>query len=87
MLPVVRTFISLPAGIARMPFGRFSVFTFVGALPWCWLLAYVGVKMGERWTDLREYFHQFDILIGLALAAALVWFVWSHWPKRRATAG
>lgn len=86
MLPVVRTFISLPAGIARMPFGRFCLFTFVGALPWCWLLAYVGVKMGERWADLRQYFHQFDILIGLALAAALAWFVWSHWPKRRATA-
>jgi membrane protein DedA with SNARE-associated domain len=85
MLPVVRTFISLPAGIARMNFPRFVLFTFVGALPWCWLLAYVGVKMGERWEDLRVYFHQFDIVIGLALAAALAFFVWSHWPKRRAT--
>ncbi|WP_053382181.1 DedA family protein [Nitrospira moscoviensis] len=86
MLPVVRTFISLPAGIARMHFPRFVLFTFVGALPWCWLLAYVGVKMGERWEDLRVYFHQFDVVIGLGLAAALAFFVWSHWPKRRATA-
>jgi membrane protein DedA with SNARE-associated domain len=85
MLPVVRTFISLPAGIARMNFPRFVLFTFVGALPWCWFLAYVGVKMGERWEDLRVYFHQFDIVIGLGLAAALAFFVWSHWPRRRAT--
>jgi membrane protein DedA with SNARE-associated domain len=86
MLPVVRTFISLPAGIARMNFPRFVLLTFVGALPWCWFLAYVGVKMGERWEDLRVYFHQFDVVIGLGLAAAVAFFVWSHWPKRSATA-
>ncbi len=85
MLPVVRTFISLPAGIARMNFPRFVLFTFLGALPWCYLLAYVGVKMGERWEDLREYFHGFDIVIGLALAVIMAFFVWSHWPKRRST--
>jgi membrane protein DedA with SNARE-associated domain len=80
MLPVVRTFISLPAGVARMNFPRFVVFTFVGALPWCYLLAYIGLKMGERWDELRDYFHGFDIVIGLLLAAALVYFLWSHWP-------
>jgi membrane protein DedA with SNARE-associated domain len=85
MLPVVRTFISLPAGIARMNFPRFVVYTFLGALPWCWLLAYVGIKMGERWEDLREYFHGFDIVIGVILAAAVAFFIWSHWPKRRPT--
>ncbi len=85
MLPVVRTFISLPAGIARMNFTRFVLFTFLGALPWCFLLAYVGLKMGERWEDLREYFHQFDLVIGLALIAAVAFFLWSHWPKRRAS--
>ena len=85
MLPVVRTFISLPAGIARMNFPRFVLFTFLGALPWCYLLAFIGLKMGERWEELREYFHQFDILIGLVLAATVVLFVWSHWPKRRPT--
>jgi membrane protein DedA with SNARE-associated domain len=85
MLPVVRTFISLPAGIARMNLTRFVLLTFLGALPWCYLLAYVGVRMGERWEDLREYFHQFDLVIGLALVAALAFFLWSHWPRRRAT--
>ncbi len=83
MLPVVRTFISLPAGIARMNVPRFTLFSFVGALPWCYLLAYVGFKMGERWDQLREYFHQFDVVIGVLLAAALVYFLWSHWPRRR----
>lgn len=84
MLPVVRTFISLPAGIARMNLPRFILFSFVGALPWCYLLAYVGFKMGERWDMLREYFHRFDLVIGVALAAGLAYFLWSHWPRRRA---
>ena len=83
LLPVVRTFISLPAGIARMNFPRFVIFTFIGALPWCWFLAYIGVVMGERWEGLREYFHQFDIVIGLCLAVAAGYFLWSHWPKRQ----
>jgi membrane protein DedA with SNARE-associated domain len=82
MLPVVRTFISLPAGIARMNFPRFVLFTFLGALPWCYLLAYIGVKMGEQWEHLRAYFHQFDIVIGLCLALAISYFLWSHWPRR-----
>jgi membrane protein DedA with SNARE-associated domain len=85
MLPVVRTFISLPAGVARMNFPRFVLFTFLGALPWCYLLAYIGFKMGERWEELRDYFHRFDIVIGVILAIIIGLFVWSHWPKRRAT--
>lgn len=83
MLPVVRTFISLPAGVARMNFPRFVLFTFIGALPWCYLLAYIGVKMGERWDQLRDYFHQFDIVIGLGLALVVGYFLWSHWPRRQ----
>jgi len=87
MLPVVRTFISLPAGVARMNFPRFVIFTFLGALPWCYLLAYIGVKMGEEWEHLRDYFHQFDIVIGLFIALAVGYFLWSHWPKRSLTPG
>src|SRR5262250_3810422 len=83
MLPVIRTFISLPAGIARMNFPRFVLFTFIGSIPWCYLLAYIGVKMGEGWDQLRGYFHRFDIVIGLGLALAIGYFVWSHWPKRQ----
>jgi membrane protein DedA with SNARE-associated domain len=83
MLPVVRTFISLPAGVARMNFPRFIVFTFIGAVPWCYLLAYVGLKMGERWDQLRDYFHGFDVIIGLVLLAAFIYFLWSHWPRQK----
>lgn len=85
MLPVIRTFISLPAGVAKMNFPRFVIFTFLGALPWCYLLAYIGVKMGQEWEHLRDYFHQFDIMIGLFLALALGYFLWSHWPRRSST--
>ena len=87
MLPVVRTFISLPAGIARVNIYRFMLYTFLGALPWCYLLAYIGLKMGEQWEHLRDYFHQFDIVIGVCLAIAVGYFLWSHWPKRRVTPG
>ena len=83
LLPVVRTFISLPAGVARMNFPRFVLFTFVGALPCCYSSQYIGVAMGERWDQLREYFHEFDIVIGLALALAVAYFLWSHWPRRQ----
>ena len=82
MLPVIRTFISLPAGVAQMNFPRFVLLTFIGALPWCYLLAYIGAKMGEEWEHLREYFHQFDIVIGLFLVLAIGYFLWSHWPRR-----
>ena len=83
LLPVVRTFISLPAGIARMDVKKFVLYSFVGALPFCYALAYVGLKMGEHWNQLRQYFHHADLVIGLCLAVGLGYFLWSHWPKRR----
>src|SRR5574341_980436 len=51
LLPVVRTFIAFPAGVARMPMGKFIVYTFVGSYPWCWALAWVGMKLGESWNS------------------------------------
>jgi len=82
LLPVVRTFIALPAGIARMNFLRFNVYTFLGSLPWCFVLAYAGLKLGERWTVLRQYFHRFDTVIGILIVAAAVWFVHNRWKGR-----
>src|SRR5579859_798644 len=82
LLPVVRTFIALPAGIARMNFLRFNIYTFFGSLPWCWALAYVGYKLGPRWPILREYFHRFDLVIGIVFAAAVVWFIYNRWKNR-----
>jgi membrane protein DedA with SNARE-associated domain len=86
LLPVIRTFIALPAGVARMNFLRFNLYTFAGSLPWCWVLAYAGMRLGARWGILRDYFHRFDTAIALALAAALVWFVYTHIKNRAAPA-
>jgi membrane protein DedA with SNARE-associated domain len=82
MLPVIRTFIALPAGIARMPRARFHVYTFLGSWPWCFALAYFGMKLGQNWRELGKYFHQFDAVIVAVLVAGAVWFVWSHWQNR-----
>jgi membrane protein DedA with SNARE-associated domain len=85
LLPVIRTFIALPAGIARMPRLRFHIYTFVGSWPWCFALAWVGMKLGERWeTDprLRQWLHRLDALIILVILAAVTWFVYSHWKGR-----
>ncbi len=82
LLPVVRTFIALPAGIARMNFLRFNLYTFLGSLPWCWALAYAGLKLGGRWTILRQYFHRFDAGIGILILVAAVWFIHHRWKNR-----
>jgi membrane protein DedA with SNARE-associated domain len=82
LLPIVRTFIALPAGVARMPRGKFHIYTFLGSWPWCFALAYFGMKLGENWRTMGKYFHQFDIVIGGLLAVGIVWFVWSHWQNR-----
>lgn len=86
MLPVVRTFIALPAGIGRMPRLRFHIYTFIGSFPWCLGLAYLGMKAGQHWDYLGKYFHQFDKVIGAIILIGVIWFVWSHWQNRvRAT--
>ncbi|MDE3150478.1 MAG: DedA family protein [Acidobacteriota bacterium] len=81
LLPVVRTFIAFPAGIAKMAQARFHIYTFLGSWPWCFGLAYVGMKLGEKWhTDPRFYeaFHRFHLVVEIALVAGIVWFVRSH---------
>lgn len=78
LLPVVRTFISLPAGIARVRLLRFVVLTFLGSYLWCLALAWIGVKMGEHWDELEVYFHRFDILIVVVAIAGLAWYVRRH---------
>lgn len=86
LLPVVRTFIAFPAGIARMPQLRFHIYTFLGSWPWCFVLSYVGFKLGEKWhTDPRfhEAFHRFHLVVEIALVAGIIWFVWSHLSRGR----
>jgi membrane protein DedA with SNARE-associated domain len=85
LLPVVRTFIALPAGIAKMPQLRFHVYTFIGSWPWCYALAYVGMKLGDHWDSdprFKEIFHRFHLAVEVALLAGIVWFVWTHWKDR-----
>jgi len=76
MLPVVRTFISIPAGIARMNFWKFSFYTFVGSYPWSLGLAYGGFKLGENWEDLRRVMRPFDFPIAGIIIVVVVWFIY-----------
>ena len=81
LLPVIRTFIAFPAGVARMNLKKFVIYTFAGSLPWCLGLAYVGQKLGEQWDKnptLKTLFHRFDFLIGIALVVAVAWWIWRH---------
>ena len=85
LLPVVRTFIALPAGIARMPQVQFQFYTFVGSLPWCYGLAYTGYLLGANWnTDpkLRTILHRLDAVIVAMVLLGLGWWVWRHLRRR-----
>ena len=92
LLPVIRTFIAFPAGVAKMNLTRFVIYTFIGSLPWCLGLAYVGQKLGEEWDKndtLKSLFHRFDFVIGIIGALAALWWVWRHLrdlPARKPTA-
>jgi membrane protein DedA with SNARE-associated domain len=81
LLPVVRTFISLPAGVAEMPFARFSAYTFAGCLPWTFALAGVGYALGSRWTTVERYLRPISIAVGILVLGAIAW-----WLIRRARA-
>jgi membrane protein DedA with SNARE-associated domain len=83
LLPVIRTFISLPAGVAEMPFGKFSAYTFAGCLPWTFALAAVGYFLGSRWTLVERYFRPIGIVIGVALVAALAWWLLKRYREKR----
>jgi len=78
LLPVIRTFIAFPAGIARMDLWRFNLYTFVGSYIWSLGLAWIGMKLGEHWNTLGVYFHRFDAAIGVILLAGIIWYVRRH---------
>ena len=84
LLPVVRTFIAFPAGLARMPMIKFQIYTFLGSWPWCFVLAYIGYLLGRHWhsdPNLHRLFTRFDTVIVAALLGGLGWFVWSRWRE------
>jgi len=74
MLPLIRTFISLPAGISKMNFFKFSIYSFVGSIPWCFVLAYIGKGLGVHWRELSPYFHRFDFVVVIGLVIFMIWF-------------
>jgi membrane protein DedA with SNARE-associated domain len=84
LLPIVRTFISLPAGVARMDFGRFTLLTFVGSFVWCVVLAAAGFAFGSRWQEVRDAMRPFDIPIAIVLVALFGWYVYRHVKRGRA---
>lgn len=75
MLPVIRTFISLPAGIAEMNFKKFTTYTVLGCIPWVIFLGYIGVILGENWDTIREYFHILDIFVGIGIVAVIIYII------------
>jgi membrane protein DedA with SNARE-associated domain len=84
MLPIVRTFISLPAGAARMPFWRFTVLTFVGCVPWVLMLTFVGKQAGDNWTDWKDSLHYVDYtVLALILIGGVYWLI--RWRRNRGT--
>jgi membrane protein DedA with SNARE-associated domain len=78
LLPVIRTFIAFPAGIARMDLWRFNLYTFAGSFLWSLGLAWIGMKLGEHWDTLGIYFHRFDAAIGVVVLAGIVWYIRRH---------
>ena len=84
MLPIVRAFVALPAGIARMNRVKFHLFTTLGSIPWCFGLAWLGFYLGNRWnTDptIKAVFHRFDIVIVVVVFAVAGWLTWSRLRK------
>jgi membrane protein DedA with SNARE-associated domain len=83
MVPVVRTFISLPAGIARMPFRRFAVLTFLGALPWNAALVIAGYAARDNWDNIRNYLHYVDYTVIVVILAGAGYLAYRWWKNRR----
>jgi membrane protein DedA with SNARE-associated domain len=79
--PGIRTIISLPAGIAKVPLPRFIALTFIGTLLWSALLAYIGYTLGQNWKSIGGYFHKFDLVIGIVIVAAIGFYIYRKLKK------
>ena len=84
MLPIVRTFISLPAGVARMPFLRFSVLTFLGCFPWMFGLTLLGQQVGDRWESWKDSLHYIDYAVAAAIVLGAI-YLFIRWRRNRGT--
>jgi membrane protein DedA with SNARE-associated domain len=86
MLPIVRTFISLPAGVARMPFWRFSLLTLAGCIPWIFALTYIGQQVGENWENWKDSLHYVDYAVAALIVLGAAYLA-VRWFRRRGGAG
>jgi len=84
MFPMLRSLIAIPAGVARMNFWKFNLYTFLGSWPFCFALTYAGYLLGEHWPTLEIYIKEFDHVIGVLLLAGMAAYVWRHWKQRAA---
>ena len=75
MLPIIRTFISLPAGVARMPFWRFSLLTLAGCIPWVFMLTFIGKQAGDNWEDWKDSLHYVDYVVAAGIVAGVVYLI------------
>jgi membrane protein DedA with SNARE-associated domain len=82
MLPIIRTFISLPAGVARMPFWRFSALTLIGCIPWVLMLTYIGKEAGDNWESWKDSLHYFDYFVAACIVIAAIYF-FVKWRRNR----
>jgi membrane protein DedA with SNARE-associated domain len=82
MLPIIRTFISLPAGVAKMPFWRFTVLTLAGCIPWVFMLAFVGKQAGDNWERWKDNLHYVDYLVVALVVLGLVWLLVRYRRRR-----
>ena len=82
MLPIVRTFISLPAGVAKMPFGRFTLYTVLGCIPWMAGLTFIGLQVGENWERWKDKLHYLDYVVLAAIVVGALW-LFIRWRRNR----
>jgi membrane protein DedA with SNARE-associated domain len=83
LLPVVRTYISFPAGLSKMKMSQFILYTFIGALPWCILFTWLGLKLGNNWTLINEKLHDFNLLITGLVILFIIFYLWRHLRRRK----
>jgi membrane protein DedA with SNARE-associated domain len=82
MLPIIRTFISLPAGVARMPFWKFSVLTLAGCIPWIFMLTFIGQQVGANWEDWKDSLHYVDYTVAVLIVLGVLYLV-VRWRRNR----
>jgi len=81
VLPVIRTFISIPAGIAKVPIVSFLVYAFIGSFVWSYFLAWIGLRLGENWHSLEQYFRKFDLFVLALVVVGIIFWIWRRKNK------